>query len=742
MTTHELWYDRPASAWTEALPVGNGRLGAMVFGGAWSERLQINESTFWNGGPYQPINAQAGANIGEVRKLILEGRYAEAERLAYEKVMASPDLQTSYQPVGDVQLTFHHDLTTENYRRSLDLDAGIATTLYDCRGVRFRRDVFATAIHNVLVCRITVSKPGALSMGCLMSSPQNGAAEERSDDTIGYLGRNRSQNGIPGLLRFAFRARVLSEGGMRDRGPEAVRVREADAVTLLIDVGTSFRRYDDVSGAPDEVTAHRLDEIAAIPYQTLLHDHLADHRRLYRSMSIAIDGPDTSDIPTDRRIAAFASGDDPDLAALYVRFGRYLALASSRPGTQPANLQGIWNEEILPPWNSKYTVNINLQMNYWLADPANLPETFIPLIELVEDVAETGREMAREHYGARGWVLHHNTDIWRATGPIDGPPWGLWPMGGAWLCVQIFDHWRFHPNQPLLERIFPLIKGAVDFMLDTLVTLPGTDLLVTCPSLSPENSHPFGSTLCAGPAMDSQILRDLFAAAIEACKRLDVEAAWCETVRAARARLPADRIGQAGQLQEWLEDWDVDAPEPQHRHVSHLYGVYPSLQIDTLVTPDLTRAAEVSLDRRGDDATGWGIGWRLNLWARLGRGARAHDVLALLLSPERTYPNLFDAHPPFQIDGNFGGAAGVLEMFVQSRVGEIRLLPALPSTWPAGRISGIRVRGGMVLDLTWDQGKVQSLTLTAEHAGTAIVRHTGEVLEIFYGEGINNVNLS
>ncbi|SCX22117.1 hypothetical protein DSM25558_3071 [Agrobacterium sp. DSM 25558] len=735
MTTHELWYDRPASAWTEALPVGNGRLGAMVFGGSWSERLQINESTFWNGGPYQPINAQAGANIGEVRKLIMEGRYAEAERLAYEKVMASPDLQTSYQPVGDVHLTFHHDLTTENYRRSLDLDGGIATTLYDCRGVRFRRDVFATAIHNVLVCRITVSKPGALSLTCLMSSPQNGAAEERSDDTIGYLGRNRSQNGIPGLLRFAFRSRILPEGGMRDRGPEAVRVREADAVTLLIDAGTSFRRYDDVSGSPDEATADRLDEVAAIPYETLLHDHLADHRRLYQSMSIIIDGPDTSDIPTDGRIAAFANGDDPDLAALYVRFGRYLAMASSRPGTQPANLQGIWNEEILPPWNSKYTVNINLQMNYWLADPANLPETFIPLIELVEDVSETGREMARAHYGARGWVLHHNTDIWRATGPIDGPPWGLWPMGGAWLCAQLFDHWRFHPNRPLLDRIFPLIKGAVDFMLDTLVQLPGTDLLVTCPSLSPENSHPFGSTLCAGPAMDNQILRDLFAAAIEASERLGIEAAWRDNVRAARTRLPIDRIGQAGQLQEWLEDWDLDAPEPQHRHVSHLYGVYPSQQIDTLETPDLARAAEISLDRRGDDATGWGIGWRLNLWARLGRGARAHDVLALLLSPERTYPNLFDAHPPFQIDGNFGGAAGILEMLVQSRVGEIRLLPALPKTWQSGCLSGIRVRGGLLLDFSWQDGKVSSLKFKAEREGQVILRHADVVITTSYSVG-------
>lgn len=735
MAHDTLWYDKPASVWTEALPVGNGRLGAMVFGGAWSERLQINESTFYNGGPYQPVNPSAIDHIGKVRQLILEGRYIEAERLAYENVMASPDLQTSYQPIGDVHMSFHHDLTTTGYRRSLDLDSAIASTQYRCDGVNFSRDVFATAAHDVIVCRIAVDRPGAISMSLLLSSPQNGAAEIRDDLTLGYLGRNRAQNGIDGALSFAFRTRIVAEGGFVDRGPESLRIREADNVTLFIDAGTSFKRYDDVNGIPESDTQARLDAIAAIPYDTLLAEHMKEHRRLYRSMSLEIDGPDRTKVTTDRRIQDYAAGGDPQLAALYAQFGRYLAISSSRPGTQPSNLQGIWNEDILPAWNSKFTVNINTEMNYWLADPANLRETFEPLIELVEDVAETGTVMAQQHYGARGWVLHHNTDLWRATGPIDGPKWGLWPTGGAWLCVQLYDHYRFDPDLDLLQRIYPLMKGAGEFMLDILMELPGTDHLVTCPSLSPENRHPFGTSLCAGPAIDSQILRDLFADIAEAAETLGVDSEFSADVLKARARLPEDRIGKAGQLQEWIEDWDMEAPEQQHRHVSHLYGLYPSLQIDVIETPELAAAAQNALERRGDDATGWGIGWRINLWARLARGDRAAAVLNLLLTPERTYPNLFDAHPPFQIDGNFGGAAGILEMLVQSRPGEIRLLPALPQEWSSGRLKGVLLRGALSIDFEWQDGKPTMGTITAKTSGTANIRYGNEVKQLQHEQG-------
>ncbi|MFD1198646.1 glycoside hydrolase N-terminal domain-containing protein [Brucella gallinifaecis] len=730
MTANQLWYDRPAAIWTEALPVGNGRLGAMVFGGDWSERLQINESTFWNGGPYQPVNHSASETLPEVRRLILEGKYQDAERLATQSAMADPDLQTSYQPIGDVRFSMHHDMNITGYRRKLDLSTAVAETQYQCQGITFRREVFATAIHNVLVCRLSADRPGALSMSVLLSSPQNGEPVDVVNATLGYDGHNRRQNGIQGALNFAFRVRVLADGGLIDTGPETVRVLEADSVILLIDAGTNFRRYDDVSGNPQADVLARLDAAAKIPYDTLLAAHIAEHKRLFDTMSISLSTRAEPALTTDKRIANYMQGDDPSLAALYVQYGRYLGISCSRPGTQPANLQGIWNEDILPAWNSKYTVNINTEMNYWLADPANLSETFLPLLEMMEDIAQTGQEMARVHYGARGFVLHHNTDLWRATGPIDGPHWGLWPMGGAWLSVQLYDHYRFNPNLKLLSRIYPILKGAAEFALDTLITLPGSDYLVTCPSLSPENSHPFGSSLCAGPAMDRQILRDLFDAVAEASVLLECDVDLRSAVMAARNRLPADRIGQAGQLQEWLEDWDVEAPEQDHRHVSHLYALYPSLQIDPLETAELAKAAQVALERRGDEATGWGIGWRLNLWARLGNGAKAQQVLNLLLSPERTYPNLMDAHPPFQIDGNFGGAAGILEMLVQSRPGEIRLLPALPEKWSEGRVSGIRVRGGHVIDMEWSDRTITLLTIKGGSDCTISIRHPQGIKDI------------
>ncbi|EKJ94790.1 hypothetical protein C241_15883 [Bradyrhizobium lupini HPC(L)] len=713
MTMNRLWYDTAASAWTEALPIGNGRLGAMVFGGAWDERIQINESTFYNGGPYQPINPDAKDHLPAVRQRILDGKYMEAERLAYDHVMARPDLQTSYQPIGDLKIAFQHDMTTINYRRELDLETGIAVTRYDCDGVHYHRQIFASAIADVIVCKVTVDKPGSLSLSLLLSSPQNGEAEDRRDHVLGYLGRNRKQNGIPGALRFAFRTQVVATGGFVDRGPESIRVREADSVIIFIDAGTSFRRYDDVSGDPEKTTEMRLARASTRAFEDLLEEHVEDHRRLFGRMAIDI-GPDLSHVPTDKRVRDNVAKPDPQLAALYTQYGRYLAIASSRPGTQPSNLQGIWNEEILPPWNSKFTLNINTQMNYWLADPANLAETFIPLIEMVEDLAETGQEMARAHYGARGWVVHHNTDIWRASGPIDGPKWGLWPTGGAWLCAQLYDHYSFSGDEAILRRIYPLMKGSAEFILDILVDLPGTSYRVTCPSLSPENRHPGGTSLCAGPAMDNQIIRDVFAAVISASEALAIDEALRAELVAARARLPEDKVGKVGQLQEWIEDWDVEAPEQGHRHVSHLYGLYPSHQIDLYETPALANAAKVALERRGDDATGWGIGWRINLWARLGEAERAAEVVQKLLSPEYTYPNLFDAHPPFQIDGNFGGAAGIIEMLVQSKPGEVRLLPALPKSWSEGYVRGVRLRGGVTLDMTWQDGQVQDVTLAAD----------------------------
>ena len=430
--------------------------------------------------------------------------------------------------------------------------------------------------------------------------------------------------------------------------------------------------------------------------------------RFFRRFANTLGRTAAADLPTDRRLEANRQQPDPALAALYVQYGRYLMLSSSRPGTQPANLQGIWNEHIDPPWGSKYTANINLQMNYWLSDPANLAECFEPLLRLVEEVSETGAEIARIHYGARGWVLHHNTDLWRAAAPVDGARWGLWPTGGAWLGAQLWDHAAFAGRpEVLVRRLYPLLAGAARFLLDILVPLPDTHWLVTTPSLSPENEHPRGATVCAGPAMDRQLIRDLFDALLAAAAQLGVEDEVVLEARRARELLPPNRIGGGGQLQEWLEDWDMDVPDIHHRHVSHLYDLYPGDHIGLDTTPELAAAARRSLEIRGDDATGWGIAWRINLWARLRDGDRAWRNLQRLLSPERTYPNMFDAHPPFQIDGNFGAAAGVIEMLVQSEDGAIHLLPALPAAWPEGRVTGVRCRGDITVNLDWSPDRVR-----------------------------------
>ncbi|KKB13482.1 alpha/beta hydrolase [Devosia geojensis] len=722
MTDHLLWYPSPAGEWTDALPLGNGRLGAMVFGGVTRDEFQLNEDTLWSGGPYRPTNPEALDHLEAVRELIFAGRFREAQDLANAHLMGRPYLQTSYQPAGRLLLDFDHETLFSHYRRSLELDRAVTTTRYTADGVAYRREAFASAADGVLVIRITADRPGTVSFAAEFASEQPGVARA-AGHALSFDGRNRGEIGIPGALRWAFEARVLAEGGAIEARDERLSVAGADSVTILIDIATSFRRFDDVSGEPQADIAARLDAAAARPYEALLADHLAAHRALYDRFDIDLGRPPAADRPTGERISNFARGDDPALAALYVQYGRYLAIASSRPGNQPANLQGIWNKEIRPPWGSKYTSNINLQMNYWLPDPANLAECVEPLIAMAEELAVTGAETARTHYGARGWVLHHNTDLWRATAPVDGAQWGVWPTGGAWLCAQLWDHARFAGfPEALVARLYPLLAGASRFFLDTLVPLPGTDLMVTAPSVSPENVHPHGSTLCAGPAMDSQLLRDLFDATIAAARRLGRDADLADELAALRARLPTDRIGRQGQLQEWIEDWDADVPEIHHRHVSHLYGLYPSLQIDPAHTPGLAAAARRSLEIRGDDATGWGIGWRINLWARLGDGEHAYEVLRRLLHPERSYRNLFDAHPPFQIDGNFGGAAGIIEMLVQSDEGQVRLLPALPRAWPSGSVRGVRARGGLTLDFSWEGHAITALSVTASQSYSGTLR--------------------
>lgn len=733
---HKLWYAQPATLWEEALPLGNGRLGAMVYGDPAYENIQLNENTFWAGGPHNNLNPAALGALPEIRRLIFAGDYQGAENLAAKTITSQGSNGMPYQTAGNLHLVFPEHKNYRNYYRDLNIENAVATTRYEVDGITYQREVFTSFVDQVVAIKLTASKAGALTFSAQLSHPSPMNFSVANDGTTLMMqGLSKDHEGVKGQVKLASLVKVIPQGGKLSITDNRLQITKADSALILVSMATNFINYRDISGdalaRSQSLLQKALTGFVGDNYPARKKAHSDFYNHYFSRVSLDLGKSEFSQEPTDKRIRLFSTRHDPQMASLYFQFGRYLLISSSQPGGQPANLQGLWNHRQDPPWDSKYTLNINAEMNYWPAEITNLSELHEPLITMTKELAITGQESAKTMYGARGWMAHHNTDIWRITGGVDRT-WGSWPTSSAWLSQHVWEKYLYSGDKQYLAEIYPVMKSAVAFFEDFLIESPDKKWLIVSPSMSPENvPEATGTKIAAGVTMDNQLLFDLFSNTIAAAKILGEDkkliSAWGKTL----SRLPPMQIGKYHQLQEWLEDWDD--PQDKHRHISHLYGLYPSNQISPLHTPELFSAARVTMEQRGDPSTGWSMNWKINIWARLLDGDRAFKLMRDQIKPAMTldgsvnesggtYPNMFDAHPPFQIDGNFGFTSGMAEMLAQSHDGAVHLLPALPHAWPSGEVKGLVMRGGFVVDMRWAEGQISELKIHSRLGGNLRLR--------------------